>query len=88
MTRDYMRERFHELVILSALGNASPQDEAKLDRYQALLRPRQTKEEISHYARQAYFCRLSFKMLGAMSHSQPPPKAAADLLNSRFWELV
>lgn len=88
LSRSKMRRRFHELAVSDALEEIDESGRMKLNRYQALLRAPMTPGEIRAQARFEYQARLGRKVLGALCHQKEPPRAAVELLNSRFWELV
>lgn len=89
MTRKKMQKRFHELVILECTDKATESDIAKLNRYQALLRPNATPNEVRAQSRREYQGQLLIKVTRCIYEFQrQPTQMAIDLLNSRFWELV
>lgn len=82
------KARYHELVVLHALGKASLAEESKLDRYQVLLRYRPCADEIRRQSRFEFQGDLMLKFAKAISIQRTPPQRVVHLLNSRFWELV
>lgn len=57
MNRKEMMKRFRELAIADALGTGTQSDRAKLDRYQSLLREKETQSEAAWRARMEWHIR-------------------------------
>lgn len=67
------RRRFRALAILEAVGKASAAERNKLDRYQALLREKPSREMVSLWARQDWEHRCLMKMAGCVFRAAQRP---------------
>ncbi len=69
--RKRIEKRFHELAVKSALQKTTPEEENKLDRYQALRRLKRLPNEIAFEARQRFKIESLLKTLrGAIWKSE------------------
>lgn len=88
-----LEKRFHELAVKEALGEITPEEELKLERYQALRRLKRLPCEIRAEMETAWHARCLLKELGRVRakmerESVSLPPEMTKVIHDNFWDLV